>query len=118
MNIQLEEIQDFKKFEKFDYCLEDNPDVYIDFKNWSDKEKHGEENEKFLEKALRKLNEIKGKKAFIINMLSSDEYKIYERKNIIVIPSIIKQDNNYFVSKGNIYDAVRRILEACNNGDN
>lgn len=88
--IKLEEITDLYKFEKFDYCLADNNDIYIDFKHWSSSNKDDDEQ---LAKVIAKKKKINAKAVFVINVMGkSEEHKSYRCKNdkdIIVIPWLL-----------------------------
>ena len=89
-NIELEEITDLDKFEKFDYCLKANKNVYIDFKHWSHSAKHDVEE---FAKISNKKNKIGAKAVFVINVMSEESgYKIYRDpndKDIIVVPWLV-----------------------------
>lgn len=95
LHIELQEITDLSKFEKFDYCLLDNPDVYVDFKHWSRARKDDEEE---LEKVAEKKRKIGAKAVIVINVLGSDFSKnvYYYKKDssIVVVPWLLM--NTYF----------------------
>lgn len=91
--LKLKEINDPKKFEKFDFEIDGYPDTYVDFKHWGintrfdEKKVFGEINEK--------LKAIGGKRVFVINILKSDyAAKCIKTKDkrIITIPYIINED--------------------------
>ena len=92
--IELAEIIDTTKFEKFDYCLANNKDVYIDFKNWS--EYSQEKRDEYRQKCLSKLEKIGGRRVFIINVVADDFYihKSYGGK-IIEISTLCKRKGNF-----------------------
>ena len=88
--IKLLEITDATKFEKFDFCLAGDRDIYIDFKNWSE---HNTVNRnEYREKCLTKLEKINGKKVFIINV-AADSFQIHKshENKIIEISSLCKR---------------------------
>jgi hypothetical protein len=67
--IELSEITDPQKFEFFDFEL--SPDVYVDFKNW--KFSYQIEREQVYEQIGKKLDEIGGKKVYVINLMSEKD---------------------------------------------
>lgn len=87
------EITDPTKFEKFDFQLEADRDIYIDFKNWNRLTLvNGEEHEK---KCSEKLDSIDGKRLFVINMFSGAKDRPYVSKfdkRIIVIPRLVSKN--------------------------
>lgn len=90
LGVDLLEITDLSKFEKFDFCLKKNKDIYIDFKHWARSNKNDNEE---LEKISMKKKKIGAKAVFVINVMSSSEdYKIYKYSDdpdIIVIPWLL-----------------------------
>ena len=64
LGIELRPITDPSKFEFFDFEL--SPDVYVDFKNW--KFSYQVEREQVYEQIRKKLDEIGGKKVYVINI--------------------------------------------------
>lgn len=88
--IKLLEIMDVTKFEKFDFCLADDQDVYIDFKNWS--EMNAEERNEYRKKCLNKLEKIGGKKVFMINVVA-DNFQIHRScaDKVVEISSLCKR---------------------------
>lgn len=68
-NIELSEITDPEKFEKFDYVT--NTGVYLDFKNWYGS--GGLDDMDFVKWVFRKLKTVGGKKAMVINILKPIE---------------------------------------------
>ena len=91
--IYLSEITDVSRFEKFDYCLKRDPDIYVDFKNWSDQDKVSRNAER--EKCMEKLNRINGKKVFIINLVA-DNFAIHSSFNdrIIEISTLCRSSDD------------------------
>ena len=89
--IQLEAIKDESKYEKFDFCLKENNDVYIDFKNWSEDDRVNATD--YVEKSYKKLQCIKGCKAFIINIFSK-EFNMHESGGgIVEVSSLLDMSN-------------------------
>lgn len=91
--IHLKEIVDLTKFEKFDYCLMENENIYIDFKHWSSSRKDDEEE---LEKIFVKKKKIGAKAVFIINIFDNNEedviYRYNKDENIIIIPWLLTKN--------------------------
>ena len=87
--IRLSAITDATKFEKFDYRFVDNADVYIDFKNWSDKDIVS--SEQYKTKCFSKLQKTGGKAVFIINVVSNNFqiHKSYDGR-VIEISSLCR----------------------------
>lgn len=116
--IQLAEITDTTKFEKFDYCLANNKDVYIDFKNWS--EYSQEKRDEYRQKCLSKLEKIGGRKVFIINVVADDFYihKSYGGR-IIEISTLCKRKDNllFELDSQERNSVIRLLLEADNEGN-
>lgn len=81
LGIKLNQIDDPSKFEKFDFMYLDN---YIDFKFWDD-----DGYDLQIEHIERKLNDIKGKYAFIVNVYGNNSESIHCYGNVFVIPSLI-----------------------------
>ena len=90
LHIELQEITDLTKFEKFDYCLKQDPDIYVDFKHWSRTRKDDDEE---LEKIAEKKRKIGAKAVFVINVMDyNSENKVYfypKDKDIVVIPWLL-----------------------------
>lgn len=90
LGIQLQEITDLNKFEKFDYCLKEDSDVYIDFKHWSGRSNKLDDEE--FDKIIFKKEKIGAKAVLIVNTLANSEHKVYPSKKdpkIIVIPYLL-----------------------------
>lgn len=96
LHIELEEIIEPDKFEKFDYRLKQNPDVYIDFKHWSRTRK---DDKTELAKIAEKKRKIGAKAVFVINVMDyNPENKPYfysEDKDIYVIPWLLLDGGGY-----------------------
>ena len=86
LGIILNEIDEPSKFEKFDFVYGDN---YIDFKFWADGGY-----DLSIEHIERKLNDVKGKYAFIVNIYGNNIESVHCCGNVFVIPSLI--DRNTF----------------------
>lgn len=118
--IKLSEITDVTKFEKFDFCLMADKDVYIDFKNWSEQDKV--DRDEYRKKCLAKLDKIGGKKVFIINV-AANNFQIHSSYNnkIIEISSLCKimpkSELLYQLDERDMSRVIRLLLEACNNGN-
>ncbi|MFA6824209.1 MAG: hypothetical protein WCR38_01230 [Bacteroidales bacterium] len=113
--VELAEIDDPTKFEKFDFCLAKDKDVYIDFKNWSENDRENRDPYKL--KSYNKLELVHGKKAFIINVLSS-ELNIHESDNVVEISSLFKYKNGKYYELGlSMHSIVKKIMEACRHGN-
>lgn len=82
IGIELLDITDGKKFEKFDF---EYNGYYFDFKNWQNTPYSKVDIQKFDEKA----NIVGAKKAFIINVLGINSNPITEKEKLIIIPSLI-----------------------------
>ena len=94
--VKLQEITDPTKFEKFDFCLANNPDIYIDFKNWS--ENDYVERAAYFEKCKKKLELVGGKKVYVINMYAS-EFSKQEEDNVVTVSTLFEFKHKLF-SKG------------------
>ena len=94
--VKLSEIDDATKFEKFDFCLASDKNVYIDFKNWSEYSR--EYRDMYRSKCLEKLKKIEGKRVFIINV-AADNFQIHRSCNdkIVEISSLCKRTQNDFL---------------------
>lgn len=113
--VKLQEITDPSKFEKFDFCLVKDNNVYFDFKNWSENDRESRDPYKL--KSFNKLDLVNGKKAFIINVLSS-EFNMHESDNIIEISSLFKCKNGKYYELGiDMNTIVKKIMEACKYGN-
>lgn len=93
--LHLKEIDDPKKFEKSDYEIVERPDEYIDFKHYySSSAKDGG---KEYEKALWKLNNMSGKRMYIMNLIKAGaDSKIEQAEQlydgrIVVLPWMISE---------------------------
>lgn len=90
LGLSLKEINDATKFEAFDFVIDDG--VYFDFKHWKPKTQLRED--VIRNKTLSKLNEVGGKRAFIINLISdgisSPSCTFDER--LIEIPGLLLPD--------------------------
>lgn len=116
--IKLCEIDDPDKFEKFDFCLEEDKDIYIDFKFWEETFSKNQEQER--EKILKKLESIQGKKIFVVNIFSKPNWKPHDTGKIYECPRLLKelQDGNFEIDEYQIKELFKKITEAVNNGNN
>ena len=113
--IQLEEIIDPTKFEKFDFVCSKNNNVYIDFKNWSELDR--EDRDAYKHKSCNKLELIQGHKAFIINMLAS-EFIMHDSDDVVEISSLFEYKNGKYYELGrDMVRVINKILEACKHGN-
>jgi hypothetical protein len=120
--IKLEEITDATKFEKFDFCLAKDGDIYIDFKNWSENDQVDRED--YRKKCLSKLEKIGGKMVFIINV-AANNFQIHRSYGgrIIEISSLCKKkgqaemDYLYELDPSDMNKVVNLLLGAGNGGE-
>ena len=114
LGIKLEPISEGECFEKFDFRLAQNHDIYIDFKFWSDgaPTKKGQAEER--EWILSKLDSIGGKKAFIINIIATQQFKESDSGRIYECPSLLRlsaDGQRLEADKGQISKLRAKILE-------
>ncbi|MPN30502.1 hypothetical protein SDC9_177973 [bioreactor metagenome] len=111
LGVRLNEIEDENRFEFFDFEI--SKDVYVDFKHW--KFNYTEENsrEKAKKEIESKLNQINGKKVYIINIISDGKFSIHKQRDgkIIEIPFLIN-------SSGEVNYEALRVLEGEFQNDN
>ncbi|MCQ2799933.1 MAG: hypothetical protein MJ228_04150 [Bacilli bacterium] len=87
---RIAEITDPAKFERFDFQLVENPDVFIDFKNWNRSSQV--DGQSYETKCSEKLDSVGGKHLLVVNMFSNPDDKPYVSKvdkRIIVIPRLV-----------------------------
>lgn len=91
-------INDGKKFEKFDYVLENNPNVYVDAKLWGARANFYSIG--YIDKVRNKLHKIGGKKAIVVNVIGIYDKGPSNDGEILTIPSIFEKDEsgNYSIS--------------------
>ena len=113
--IEIESICDLSKYEKFDFCLKANKDVYVDFKNWSDEDR--ESAAKYIEKSYNKLKRIGGRKAFIINIFAN-EFQMHESGGGIIevstLVDIANKNQGYRLKDYNKKRLLDKIWSAIN----
>lgn len=116
---KLNEIEDPLKFEKFDFCLKLAPDIYIDFKNWTEKADSENYRNQLVTKSRDKLTAINGKKVFIINMVA-DEFLIHDLGNVVTVSTIFRKQGAclYKLDRKNIDALVAEIKEAVDESHN
>ena len=117
--VHLIEITDVTKFEKFDFCLAHNPNIYIDFKNWSDTDKV--DRKEYIEKCARKLERVGGEKVFIINLVA-DSFLIHESYGgkVIEISSLCSpraKDNLYQLAPKDMIKIIEMLLGVSHYGN-
>lgn len=90
LGLTLTEIEEPDCFEKFDYRLKE--DVYVDFKHW--KPSALVDDMEMRRKISQKLDDIGGKRAYIINILGSDRYVPTSTLDgrIVEIPALLTED--------------------------
>lgn len=107
LNIELKEIENYDYYEFFDNVIKEG--CYVDFKNWNARfySNQGEESEKTRKKINRKLDEIGGKKVYIVNLMAPAEIEYQKTVDgrIVEIPSLIKEDGSIN------YNNIRILLE-------
>ena len=87
--IHLVEIEDDTKFEKFDFQLETDRDIYVDFKNWSKSTEFNQEDE--VNHAREKLQKINGKKVIIVNMYFDDQdFYVHNFDDVITVSGLFR----------------------------
>lgn len=110
-NLKLIEIEDEDKYEKFDFQLKINKNIYVDFKNWASTTEFDETQE--IEKARNKLKVVKGEKAIIINIYLEDDkdFYVHNQNDIITISGLFKIVNGIvqYLPK-NKYDEIKTII--------
>lgn len=90
LGIELEEINEPEYFEYFDYKLSDG--IYVDFKNW--KYTYAQDRDETRKEILRKLELIKGRRVYVINIVSDKNYKagsIVDQR-LVEIPMLIREN--------------------------
>lgn len=91
LNIPLLELG-LNEFERFDFKTNEN--IYIDFKLWHTKNK--QEADELINKIRKKMQEVKAKRVYIINILGSSETEftpiISDQGKIFEVPYLCKND--------------------------
>lgn len=102
---KLNELEE-SKFEYFDFCVADIPDVMIDFKHWSEKFS-GESRGKLLGEIYSKMDFVGSKLAFII--------RLFENEHDYNIESFISEDGSktVFAIPGLLDSTGKVIDQAC-----
>ena len=90
--IMLNPITEPDKFEFFDYEMK--PSIYVDFKNW--KFTYLKDKEEIHKEIIRKLDAIDGKRAYIINVIGSEEFDCHTSYDgrIVEISGLIDKNGN------------------------
>lgn len=111
-NIVLHEITDPDKFEKFDYCI--NDDVYVDFKHW--KETFIQSESETIARIEKKLDEVGGVKAIVINIIADSEKYHYNLKDKVVqIPYLCKEETCEIFYRA--FEEIRRVIDEAKNSN-
>ena len=94
--IMLNPITEPDKFEFFDYEMK--PGIYVDFKNW--KFTYLKDKEEIHKEIIRKLDAIDGKRAYIINVIGSEEFACHTSYDgrIVEISGLIDKNGNVIKS--------------------
>ena len=89
LGIQLNEINDPDKFEFFDFEISEG--VYVDFKHWKHTYRQEKQRDDVKSEISRKLEQINGKRVYIINILAKENFSVNKQVdgNIIEIPYLI-----------------------------
>lgn len=102
------------EYELFDKKTKDG--VYIDFKLWNEQVAHADE-EEYLEKIIRKKNEVNARKVFIINILG----EIYgtrgiehHRDDIYVVPKLYDREQGKLLPEV-VYELRNLLYETADN---
>lgn len=107
LNIKLKRFSKEGFFEKFDYEFM-NGQIVFDFKNWKNFDKEFEQE---IDRVSKKLDEVNGKKAFIINLIGDGSYLPYETNDerIVIVQSLMNKDG--ILNDGNIRYIAKRIAQ-------
>lgn len=113
--LELVPITDPAKFEKFDFCLKEDPDIYFDFKNWNQEDE--ESSAEGLRHIRDKLKRINGKKAFIVNAIADKSLQNHDLGDVCIIPSITEtsKSGNIYIDTDRMNKLVAYITEAKRN---
>lgn len=112
LGINLEELENPEIFELFDFKIPDKQ-IFVDFKNWS--ENYDIELQETLDKICNKGAKCNCRLAIIANVLATENYKISIHKQngikIIVVPSLLRYNNDIITIDENARDYIRRCLD-------
>ena len=105
LGLLLQEIEDPAQFELFDFMAEGN--IYFNFKHWKPNMQMDET--AIRAKILNKLNQVGGKRAFIINLFSDGVSKpsCNSDQQLIEVPGLLLPDGRIDPSA---LDYIRRFL--------
>ncbi len=115
LNIELEEITDLAKFEKFDFMVRDSS-IYIDFKHWN----FGtdEDRDTMIDKIASKAEECGTQKVIVVNVLDNRDLPshLYKRGSIdiLAVPALLIDNGNELFSNKKSVEKIRRFVGACN----
>jgi hypothetical protein len=92
LGIRLNEIEVADKFEFFDFEISEG--VYIDFKHWKRNYRQEKTRDEYKVEIENKLEQINGKRVYIINILSNKGFSEHMQKDgrIIEIPCLLDED--------------------------
>ncbi len=82
-DIQLEEIEDKRLFELFDYKVPET-DIYVDFKHWNEFSKFIPKDTDIKPHIIEKLGQCDGKKALVVNLLAEEYHPIQTNKGNLI----------------------------------
>lgn len=107
-SLKLEEIQDGDHFEYFDYRIEGNPNVYIDFKHWKISSAPYNDKDAIMAEIRNKMDIIGAQRVYIIGILKDSESiaNVSADERIITIPYLV--DENVKIAR----DMLKFIKEA------
>ena len=110
LGIQLAEISEPEKFEFFDYEIAEG--VYVDFKHW--KYGYPDERAKKLQEIKNKMDAIKARKVFVVNIVADEQWGIQGTREggIIEIPRLIDNEGRIDKEvvkylKGEVYEYLK-----------
>lgn len=93
-SLKLEEIQDGDHFEYFDYRIEGNPNVYIDFKHWKISSAPYNDKDAIMAEIRNKMDIIGAQRVYIIGILKDSESiaSVSADERIITIPYLVDEN--------------------------
>jgi len=93
-SLKLCDIEDGSKFEFFDFMVEDEENVYVDFKHWNLASAPYNDREQTDMEIRRKMDKIGARKVYIIGILkdSDSECSVSADGRIITIPYLIDEN--------------------------
>ena len=93
-SLKLKEIQDGNQFEYFDYRIEDNPNVYIDFKHWKISSAPYNDKDAIMTEIRSKMDKIGAQRVYIVGILKDSESiaNISADERIVTIPYLVDEN--------------------------